>query len=119
RTAAAAVDPSAHEALDGVDGARRISRQATLSFTADVDHPIRGDRHNGWQERVTGTIVDHDWNAILHISDQAVGRAEIYASDFPHILSCRTPRDTTRGPRRESVYERSSASLPARRAYTS
>ena len=41
-------------------------------------------------QRVAALVADHDRHAVLHVSDEAVGGAEIDADDFGIIIaSCR------------------------------
>ena len=81
------VEALAHEALDGIDRARRVGQQAPLRFAADVDRPVRRRRHDRRQQRVAAAVADDDGHAVLHVGDQAVGRAEIDADDAGSLSS--------------------------------
>ena len=84
RLVAHVVDALAHEALDGVDGARRLGQEPPLRLAADEDRAVGADRHDRRHERVAALVADHDRRAVLHVRDEAVGGAEIDADDFAH-----------------------------------
>ena len=78
------VDALAHEALDGIDGARGFGRQPPLRFAAHVDRAVGRGRNNRRHEAIAAPVADDDRHAVLHVGDEAVGRPEIDPYDFAH-----------------------------------
>ena len=79
---------AAHQALHGINRALRLRQQAALRGLADHDRSVRIDTHDGRTQRRAVRARDtlRPAFALVLISDQAVGRAEIDADCSGHVL---------------------------------
>lgn len=78
------VEALAHEALDGIDRARRLGREPSLRFAAYVDGAVGRSRDHRRHEAVADPIANDDRDAVLDVGDEAIGRSEIDPYDFAH-----------------------------------
>ena len=74
--------PPAHEALDRVDGARRVGHRLPPGGLADEDVALIGERDDARRQPVAFGVRNDLRFFAFHDGDDRVGRAQIDADDF-------------------------------------